>query len=647
MSGNFKVKCIKDDYGWLTKGKVYKFENGTITYDGGFKPCTEYKSIAQYKRENPGLGECVELVEEEKSTGGNFKVADGVKQGKNNVKIGDTIEVLASVHKQNNYKIGSFQKVVNIEKDGCPRIKGGNTVWDVVTEEFEIINSASELSPYITIHRNGRDTIATLKNDNTVIKTAKATCNPLDEFVDEIGQKLAFERLMGCGIGKVSKVKETSTFNWDGFNDGKFVVHCDTEEKAKEFFEGCKSQGIKWCSGKQLESEKTFWNCYEASTCYWNEDGEGLCYSPNDYYKDECGLDVIDYISTKELLKEELKNKDGNFKAKCIKTKDCALTEGKIYEFKNGHSQFDSGTTIPTETRKGISRFRNFADLKVWFAESGMSEFEEVIETAIKPVDLTAEVLTPTIRIIKQARYEVGDKVKLVSVRPSHRNDDGEMDKYLGNEVTITEVSAYKEFRFENDRGWTFLFSEIEGKVIEDTVKEVKRQVNPDEYVKIINASAVPTTDGKPDYKNGDIIKIIGGGYQAKYAEGTGDNRCIRVLNPSEYVVLENYQPEEITIKKVNRQAKVGEWIEVVKLDRRHNPVVEIGDILLIDHMTFGKPATAKGNNFEQSEYVVLENYTPPTPDPKVETKSEPSIKPLSDWTQTELITELFNRITN
>ena len=129
---------------------------------------------------------------------------------KNNVKIGDTIEVLASVHKQNNYKIGSFQKVVNIEKDGCPRIKGGNTVWDVVTEEFEIINSASELSPYITIHRNGRDTIATLKNDNTVIKTAKATCNPLDEFVDEIGQKLAFERLMGAGVKNVNFSIDTS-----------------------------------------------------------------------------------------------------------------------------------------------------------------------------------------------------------------------------------------------------------------------------------------------------------------------------------------------------------------------------------------------------------------------------------------------------
>ena len=124
------------------------------------------------------------------------------------------------------------------------------------------------------------------------------------------------------------------------------------------------------------------------------------------------------------------------------------------------------------------------------------------------------------------------------------------MDKFLGKVVAITSIDGHWA-RFKGSEGWLVLFSDIEGKVIEDAVK------------------------------------------------------------------------------KVVRQAEINEWIEVVKLDRRHNPVVEIGDILLIDHMTFGKPATAKGNNFEQSEYVVLENYTPPTPDPKVETKSEPSIKPL------------------
>lgn len=71
-------------------------------------------------------------------------------------------------------------------------------------------------------------------------------------------------------------------------------------------------------------------------------------------------------------------------------------------------------------------------------------------------------------------------------------------------------------------------------------MREVKRRAKIGEKVKIVNAANVPVTNGKPEYRNGDVLEIIGYlGSQARYAEGTADNGNVRVLNPDEYIVLE------------------------------------------------------------------------------------------------------------
>lgn len=69
--------------------------------------------------------------------------------------------------------------------------------------------------------------------------------------------------------------------------------------------------------------------------------------------------------------------------------------------------------------------------------------------------------------------------------------------------------------------------------------KKVKRRAEAGEYVLIVNAENVPGDD----YKNGDIVKCISrDGYNERYAKGTlGDRR--RIVDRSEYVVLEGYQP--------------------------------------------------------------------------------------------------------
>ena len=77
-------------------------------------------------------------------------------------------------------------------------------------------------------------------------------------------------------------------------------------------------------------------------------------------------------------------------------------------------------------------------------------------------------------------------------------------------------------------------------------VKEVERDAVVGDFVKITDAVCITTTNGKSDYANGDILKIIALDYYGfpVYGDGLDDNGSTRFLVYPEYVVLENYDPE-------------------------------------------------------------------------------------------------------
>ena len=79
------------------------------------------------------------------------------------------------------------------------------------------------------------------------------------------------------------------------------------------------------------------------------------------------------------------------------------------------------------------------------------------------------------------AKYNVGDKVRIVSERGEGFNRDGLMDKYLGAVITIRETNAFgfdEFYRMEEDKsenfghGWLWDEDYIVGLV--DDVTEVK-----------------------------------------------------------------------------------------------------------------------------------------------------------------------------
>lgn len=92
-------------------------------------------------------------------------------------------------------------------------------------------------------------------------------------------------------------------FDWEGFKSAKFAVHCDTEEKAKQFFDELKKQGVKWCSGRELTD--TNWNRYKEETCYVHGN-YGLEFSPREFFR-IIELQVIPYVSNFREVKRPAK----------------------------------------------------------------------------------------------------------------------------------------------------------------------------------------------------------------------------------------------------------------------------------------------------------------------------------------------------
>lgn len=64
-------------------------------------------------------------------------------------------------------------------------------------DELELIETAKPTREFIVIRRDGQEVIASHKRGDEIVKTAKAKCNPSDEFDFGIGAKLAFKRLTG------------------------------------------------------------------------------------------------------------------------------------------------------------------------------------------------------------------------------------------------------------------------------------------------------------------------------------------------------------------------------------------------------------------------------------------------------------------
>lgn len=128
------------------------------------------------------------------------------------------------------------------------------------------------------------------------------------------------------------------------------------------------------------------------------------------------------------------------------------------------------------------------------------------------------------------------------------------LDKTTG-EKAEAKCNPSDDFR----TGAKLAFNRLMGEAVkpDNGVREVKRKAKVGEYVKVVNEKSVFNS-----YKNGEIFKVT---YVAKNGCICKNSEKQFGLWHEEYVVLENYKPEEKAQKENDSEIHVGDMVKVTR----------------------------------------------------------------------------------
>ena len=126
------------------------------------------------------------------------------------------------------------------------------------------------------------------------------------------------------------------------------------------------------------------------------------------------------------------------------------------------------------------------------------------------------------------------------------------LDKSTG-EKSEANCNPADEFDFRT--GAKLAFNRLMGE--DNGVREVKRKAKVGEYIKIVDARPLFNA-----YKNGDVFKVVS--VSRSGVEIKKDETQVTAAWHEEYVVLENYKPEEKAQEKDDSEIHVGDMVEVV-----------------------------------------------------------------------------------
>lgn len=129
------------------------------------------------------------------------------------------------------------------------------------------------------------------------------------------------------------------------------------------------------------------------------------------------------------------------------------------------------------------------------------------------------------------------------------------LDKSTGEKA---EANCNPADEFDFRTGAKLAFNRLMGEDVkpDNGVREVKRKAKVGEYIKIVDAmpSMIP-------YKNGDIFKVLSTSMLGVVIEK--DGKAVTSAWHREYVVLENYKPEEKSQEDDDSEIRVGDMVEV------------------------------------------------------------------------------------
>lgn len=125
-------------------------------------------------------------------------------------------------------------------------------------------------------------------------------------------------------------------FNIEDYK-GNYVMHCKTEEEARDFCKYLDGVGRKWCNNKKY-TEENYWQYYQDETCYDFNDNSfnAKCFFVGHNYKILEWSDFMDNKFTKADLKsgDVILSVNGDVKIVCIETGTLIQRDGfnSLYE---------------------------------------------------------------------------------------------------------------------------------------------------------------------------------------------------------------------------------------------------------------------------------------------------------------------------
>lgn len=302
-----------------------------------------------------------------------------------------------------------------------------------------------------------------------------------------------------------------TTYTMDDFINGNLAVRVNTTNNEK-FLEMCEKKGLVWRSGCK-------------ATAHSNEEWF-TCVALETYSKDEkrlVGLNKNDeIIYSDHYIFIDFSQIIDSIKYQIIIESDGDTTTAKMVV---------NGKEVKTATAK-----RNPADKANWHI-GAQTAFDRLWAKQPKP-EKSAEK--------EKDGFKIGDRVVCVGFQHDCYGKHGHIVTILNDATGLVPfgVEFDEPVCGGHDCGgvakpgcgrWFYVRELSHEQPAKQKVREVKRQANAGEWVKIVNAANI----WGEAYKNGDILQV-----KFAYLDGTVNLSCGGFCAfPSEYVVLEGYQP--------------------------------------------------------------------------------------------------------
>jgi hypothetical protein len=336
-------------------------------------------------------------------------------------------------------------------------------------------------------------------------------------------------------------LEAVTPFDWDAFRAGKIAVHCDTEEKAKAFWDECTQRGV---TAKISASAQSVAQDYKDKLCistYLDNGKSYMQFAPVSYYKNK--RIIIDYPFTAQ---DNPKDLDGYEWVEGYKDFDKNL----VCEPKRGHrQQYEIGKEYDLGHEEemcesGYHFSKTLYDVHRHYQDNGENRFCKVSGLVKIGQVYDGKYCARKIKILEEVQKHVELIAKMYCVKDNPQNGVYGLLELKRGEIYTINANGKISFNPEPKHGYTYksaedFLSRNRG-YAKCLVPLVSRPAKVGEWVLLNKANYCALEAGKI-YK---IEKQYGNGASGVVGKIGAHGDGLWCVHEPEYLVLDGYQPE-------------------------------------------------------------------------------------------------------